>query len=183
MDFGFTRTSLCAIASGIKIRINSVGADLGTFRMGVAIVIRSGSKESFDARLTASYNFQLSFQREAVRNQRAFTAALCAALVAPAVAIGKEQVDVCAEYTATGKIYHVTVISTNGSELNEETNTLNYNSLSQYILIFWTQDRASVIEMNGPYFGPAAYAPSDGTDQEGRSWRIWTYSPVACGLQ
>jgi len=114
-----------------------------------------------------------------MRNQRAFTAALCAALVVPAVAVAKEQVDICAEYTATGKTYHVTAISTNGSELNEETDTLNYNSLSQYILIFWAQDRASVIEMSGP----AAYVPGDGTDQEGRSWKIWTYSPVACGFQ
>jgi uncharacterized protein YigE (DUF2233 family) len=117
-----------------------------------------------------------------VRNQRAFAAALCAALAVPAVAVGKEQIDICAEYTATGKTFHVTAISTNGSELNEETDTLNYNSLSHYIVIFWAQDQASVIEMNGPYFGPA-YAPSGGTDQEGRSWEIWAYSPIACGFQ
>jgi hypothetical protein len=67
----------------------------------------------------------------AVRNQRAFAAALCAV---PAVAVGKEQIDICAEYTATGKTFHVAAISTNGSELNEETDTLNHNSLSHYIV-------------------------------------------------
>jgi hypothetical protein len=33
-----------------------------------------------------------------------------------------------------------------GSELNRATHSLNYNSLGRYVVIFWAQDKASVID-------------------------------------
>jgi hypothetical protein len=126
-----------------------------------------------------------------MRNQRVFAAALFAALVAPAMALASERVEICAKDSATGQTYHVTAISSNGPELNEATDSLNYNALSQYIVILWPHDQtsvierhdqASVIEMAGQFSGPT-YIPSAGTDQKGRSWEIWAYSPVACGFR
>lgn len=99
-------------------------------------------------------------------------------VIAPAVAA--EQVDICAQYTSTGKSYHVTATSETGAELNQATQTFNYNSFGQYIVIFWTQNQASVIEMLGVFGGPT-YIPNSGTDQEGRTWQISAYTPVICG--
>ena len=76
-----------------------------------------------------------------MRNRRAafFAVALLALpRFAPVAAIGK--------YVDTGKTYHVTAITTTGSKLNRATHSLNYNSLSSYVVIFWAQDKASVID-------------------------------------
>jgi len=94
-------------------------------------------------------------------------------------AVASERVDVCAQYTNTGKMYHVTAISTNGTELNQETHTFIYNTLSHYIVIFWAQNQASVIEMGAPFY-LTSYIGSTGFDQEGRPWQILAYSPVTC---
>ena len=99
--------------------------------------------------------------------------------ISPAVARANERVDICAEYSNTGKSYHVNAISTTGSELNQATNSFNYNMLSHYIVIFWGPGQASVIEMAGVFYGPM-YIASEGTDQEGRSWEISAYSPISC---
>jgi hypothetical protein len=47
---------------------------------------------------------------------------------------------------ATAKTHHVTAITTTGSKLNQATHSHNYNSLSRYVVIFWAQDKASVID-------------------------------------
>jgi hypothetical protein len=94
--------------------------------------------------------------------------------------VAGERVDICAQYTATGKSYHVSAISTTGSELNQATRSLNYNALAHFIVIFWAPEQASVIEMDDIFFGPSPYG-SAGTDQEGRSWQISSYSPLVCG--
>jgi hypothetical protein len=99
-------------------------------------------------------------------------------LVMPSLA--SEQVEICAEYTDTGRLYHVTAISTTGLELNQATHSRNYNSIGRYIVIFWAPDQASVIEMGGVFVAPLHFA-SSGTDQEGRSWEISIYSPAKCG--
>ena len=78
-----------------------------------------------------------------------------------------------------GRGYHVIAISTNGSELNETTDSLKYDLLSSYIVISWAEDRTTVIEMDGPFFEPT-YIQTGGTDQEGHLWEISAYSPVAC---
>jgi len=85
--------------------------------------------------------------------------------------VAGERVDICAQYTATGKSYHVSAISTTGSELNQATRSFDYNSLARFIVIFWAPDQATVIEMQGIFLGPSFFA-SAGIDQEGRSWQI-----------
>jgi hypothetical protein len=66
----------------------------------------------------------------------------------PAFALANEQVDICAQYNATQRSYHVTANWVRGDELNAATHSLDYNPLSQYIVIFWAQNQASVIEMD-----------------------------------
>jgi hypothetical protein len=95
--------------------------------------------------------------------------------------VAGERVDICAQYTATGKSYHVFGISMTGSELNQATRSLDYNALAHFIVIFWAPDQASVIEIDGIFSGPSPFG-SAGIDQEGRSWKISSYSPlVVCG--
>jgi hypothetical protein len=55
-------------------------------------------------------------------------------------------VPVAAIASDTGKTHHVTAITTTGSKLNQATRSLNYNSSSRYVVIFWAQDHASVID-------------------------------------
>jgi hypothetical protein len=100
-------------------------------------------------------------------------------VITAARAIAEERVDICAQYSATGASYHVNAISTTGTELNQATHSFNYNTLSHYIVIFWAQNQATVIEMAGIFSSPT-YIQSSGTDQEGRSWEITAYSPVSC---
>jgi hypothetical protein len=75
----------------------------------------------------------------AIRNRRAaFFAATLLALppLLPVAAIASD----------TGETYHVTAITTTGSELNQATHSRSYNSLSRYVVIFLAHDKASVID-------------------------------------
>jgi hypothetical protein len=94
------------------------------------------------------------------------------------MAIASEQIDVWAQYIDTGQTYHVTATSTYGTELNQAKHSFVYNALSRYVVIFWAQNQASVIDM-GAIFNPS-YIGSTGTDQEGRFWTITAYSPALC---
>jgi hypothetical protein len=103
----------------------------------------------------------------------------------PSPAIAGDRVDICAEYTNTGKKYHVQAINTTGQQLNEATKTWNYDSYSHYIVIFWDVGQATLIKMSG-YFtdtDPSPYGGSySGADQENRDWSITKYSPYSpCG--
>ncbi|MFK2905673.1 hypothetical protein ISP17_17070 [Dyella ginsengisoli] len=83
-----------------------------------------------------------------------------------------ERATVCAKYAVNygwSSGYKVEATIVNGSELNQSTHTLNYNGLATYVVIFWSQGQASLIEMSFPYLGPVA---EDGTDQEGRKWQV-----------
>lgn len=72
-----------------------------------------------------------------------------------------------------------------GSELNKATRTFNYNAFSAYVVIFFAQDQAAVIELDSPVFGcgneftanciPRTGNPK-GKDQSGRTWEICTGS-------
>ena len=90
-------------------------------------------------------------------------------LVIGSAAVAEERMEVCAEYTASGKKYKVDAVEMTGSELNSATNRLSYDYTSTYIVIFWSEHEASVINV-GPY--PAYMFGATGTDQEGRKWRI-----------
>ncbi len=86
----------------------------------------------------------------------AWQAAIIALLITTGLARAEERVDICAEYSATGKTYHVTANSVAGSELNQAAHSFDYNSLSQYIVIFWAQNQASVIDNVWPVFWPGS---------------------------
>lgn len=80
----------------------------------------------------------------------------------------------CVKYeTRNGwsKGYHVDVNTLKGSELNRKTNSWDYNSYSTYAVIFWSNDQASVIELN--YFiGSFSVHVTNGVDQRGRKWKL-----------
>lgn len=105
-----------------------------------------------------------------------------AVLLLSGSASASEQVDICAVYSNTGSLYHVTATAISGSELNQATNTFNYNVFGHYIVIFWAQDQATVIEMSG-ISGTPSFIQESGTDQQGRSWEISAYSPMFCAFQ
>jgi hypothetical protein len=111
-----------------------------------------------------------------MRSWCVFIATLFWALIAPALGVARERINICAQFSATGQTYRVIAISTNGPELNETTDSLKYNLLSSYIVISWAEDRTTVIEMDGPFSGPT-YVQTRGTDQEGHLWEISAYSP------
>lgn len=79
---------------------------------------------------------------------------------------------VCAKYRTDygwSKGYKVDATILNGSELNSETKTFNYNNLSTYVVIFWEKDRASIIKMGFPYL---TIIGQEGEDQQGKKWEI-----------
>ena len=87
-------------------------------------------------------------------------------------AFGKERAQVCAKYrTSNGwsQAYKVDAIIVTGNELNEATGTLYYQGFDTYVVIFWRQDEASVIQMELPY---VTYIDETGYDQQGRAWQI-----------
>ncbi len=83
----------------------------------------------------------------------------------------------CMTYVSTGKRYLVETRTASGSDLNQATNTYNYQPYDKYVIRFWGPDQASIIKMDSPYFSePSAYALS-GVDQNGRKWTIQQGSP------
>jgi hypothetical protein len=94
-------------------------------------------------------------------------------------AMASEQLDICATYTNTERSYHVQATKRTGAELNSATNSFSYNTFSTYIVIFWAQNQASVIQMDGFVTFPSVF-PMSGSDQEGRPWQIVQYSPWNC---
>ena len=86
--------------------------------------------------------------------------------------LAAEKVNICAKYRAnygwsTG--YKVEANVLKGHELNAATNSIGYNGISTYVVIFWDEGQASVIEMDFPFLGPVGQT---GTDQQGRQWEI-----------
>ena len=83
-----------------------------------------------------------------------------------------EEVTVCAKYqTESGWSdgYKVNAYVLKGSELNSATNSFDYTSFSTYTVIFWSDDQATIIEMDSPYL---SYVGTEGTDQIGRIWKV-----------
>lgn len=99
-------------------------------------------------------------------------AAITVAVLANSVARGAERETICAHYeTANGWSdgYKVDAIVASGLELNQANSSFDYNGFSEYVTIFWSQDQATVIELDDPYL--TAF-DSDGKDQQGRKWRV-----------
>jgi hypothetical protein len=84
-----------------------------------------------------------------------------------------ERITVCAHYAVQpygySKGYEVQATYTDGQELNSATETFNYSAYSKYVVIFWSEGQASVIQLDIPYLSAI---PTTGTDQEGRQWRV-----------
>lgn len=79
------------------------------------------------------------------------------------------------------KNYTVEVTFMTGYELNQATRTVNYSPYSVYGIIFWGQNQASVIKLNG-FFACGSEVTSScientiydlqGYDQDGDKWNI-----------
>jgi len=77
-------------------------------------------------------------------------------------------------YGSYSTSYHVNALVTNGQDLAAKTNDYSdYVMYATYVVIFWSQNQASVIKMQYPTLGPF---PQDGVDQEGRTWQINQFS-------
>ena len=86
-------------------------------------------------------------------------------------AFAYEVLDVCATYSNSGKTYKVEGQIYKGTELNQRTNSYDYNGWSTYVVIFWGNDKATIIELDH-YFGSLGYMGSDGKDKGGNPWNI-----------
>ncbi len=90
------------------------------------------------------------------------------------IAHASDRIAVCAKYeTETGwsKGYQVQATVTTGSELNQATSSFDYAPFSKYVVIFWEQHEASVIELDLPYLSAIGQS---GKDQRGRRWEVST---------
>lgn len=97
---------------------------------------------------------------------------LLLALMASLPAIGKERARLCAKYrTSNGwsQAYKIDGTIIKGYELNQATGTFNYQGLDTYVVIFWDQGEASIIQMESPF---VTYVDEIGYDQQGRAWQI-----------
>lgn len=82
--------------------------------------------------------------------------------------------EVCAKYqTRSGwsQGYIVTATVIDGSDLNTETGSYNYDPSATYAVIFWDQGEASVLKLQSYSEGITAYGTS-ATDRQGRSWQV-----------
>jgi len=82
-----------------------------------------------------------------------------------------EVLDVCATYSNSGKKYKVEGQILKGAELNQRTDSYDYNSYSTYVVIFWTNAQATIIELDY-YFESLGFMGSDGKDQGGKPWKV-----------
>lgn len=80
------------------------------------------------------------------------------------------------------KWYTVEVTMLTGTELNTATKSFLYSSLSNYAVIFWDQDQASIIKLRTLLFCGMEFEEScmpllgrmKGEDQQDREWEICT---------
>lgn len=95
-----------------------------------------------------------------------------------------EQNDICVKYLTDdgwSKGYSVTGNLISGFDLNFNTGSYNkYDTLSYYVVIFWTQDQASILRLpNAIFFIPLS--ETNVYDQYEREWKI-KLGHVGCGM-
>lgn len=81
---------------------------------------------------------------------------------------------VCVKYETEygwSKGYQVTGTVIKGTELNSRTGTYNYSPYSTYVVVFWDEDQASILELDF-YSGSISTYGQSATDQRGRSWQV-----------
>ncbi len=96
---------------------------------------------------------------------------LVAGLLISTSAFAYEVLDVCATYSNTGKSYKVQGQIYKGGELNQRTSSFDYSAFSTYVVIFWSEGQASIIELDF-FFGGLSPLGSSGKDQRGYEWEI-----------
>ena len=90
-----------------------------------------------------------------------------------------EVIDVCAKYLNTNKGYLVEANIYGGDELNERTNSYNYDFYSTYAVIWWAQGQATVIKITvfvSNHSLRGSYFPVRGHDQQGYPWSVQSCS-------
>ena len=91
----------------------------------------------------------------------------------PAAVNASERLKVCAEYKNSGKKYFVDATYLTGKELNQATKSRKYTYYSNYVVIFWDQGQASIIELDSlSSLAGISYFGSDGHDQQGYPWEV-----------
>jgi hypothetical protein len=91
-------------------------------------------------------------------------------------------------YVNTGKTYDVTCHIMSGEELNNKTSSFDYDMFDTYSVVFWGNRNATVIKIDDfvvcgmkPEFDCAnSFLPIDGTDKDGRKWKICNQSDLFC---
>ena len=109
-----------------------------------------------------------------MRSPMRLVVALLVCLLPIKAAADYRVMDVCARYVPTGSSYEVEAQVIRGDELNERVGGYWYNVFDMYVVIFWADSQATIIELNFPQ-APGAF-PSTGYDQEGREWTVSTSS-------
>ena len=102
-------------------------------------------------------------------NKLSFTACLAAFVTCSTFA--EEHSDGCVKFMNTGKIYSKELNLLSGSELNSATNSFDYSSYADYVVVFWNPGEASVIEMDAPFFRIDGWG-SKGSDRRGARWEV-----------
>lgn len=75
---------------------------------------------------------------------------------------------VCAEYVGTGRKYYVNANILTGQDLNQKTNSEKFDSMGNYIVIFWGPENVSIIKENNCYLS----SDCEGIDQKGYRWKV-----------
>ncbi len=87
-------------------------------------------------------------------------------------AVAAERATVCAKYrTANGwsSGYKVEATIVKGSELNRAAASVDFKPFSTYVVIFWDNDEASIIEMG---WSQLSFIGQEGEDRRGVKWEI-----------
>ena len=91
-------------------------------------------------------------------------------------------------YVNTGRTYDVTCHFMSGDELNDKTGSIDYDMFETYSVVFWGDRKATVIKIDDfvicgtkPEFDCAnSILPMDGTDKDGRKWKICNQTDLFC---
>ena len=86
----------------------------------------------------------------------------------------KEVINVCATYKNSGKSYSVEAHVYDGSEFSRAINSLNPLEYlgSTFAVIFWSNENATVIEIESSFVNIGGLAPVEGNDQRGYPWLL-----------
>lgn len=82
--------------------------------------------------------------------------------------------NLCAKFqTSNGwsKGYSIQANIIKGAELNRRTKSFDYDALSTYSTIFWSDDQVSVIRLKS-FFGSFSVYGTEGVDQRGNGWEL-----------